>query len=91
LRTRPFQELPTSRFLNTLEKCHFSNNIRFRSPSKNKPGTRAFQALEGGGGGPSRTPPGIVQFRTKQEQYQTRSSNRIVGRASRGQHQEGSA
>jgi hypothetical protein len=40
-----------------LGKHRFSSNNQFRGPSKNKRGTRAFQALEGGGGGPFPAPP----------------------------------
>jgi hypothetical protein len=57
LRTRLYQGRSASGFFNLLGKHRFSSNNQFRGPSKNKRGTRAFQALEGGGGGPFPAPP----------------------------------
>jgi hypothetical protein len=48
LRIRPFQALSASGFFNSLEKSLFSKNNQLRGVSKNKCGTRAYQALEGG-------------------------------------------
>jgi hypothetical protein len=69
LRTRPFQGLPASGFFNPLGKGPFSNNNRFTGSSKNKRGTRAHQAPDGGDDGP---PCEIAQGRSRTPAFRRR-------------------